>query len=188
MKGGARDRVLPRSRQARPALVGPSLARADSLPDVIGIVGSRGPDPSRGRDTGWTDSRLVSRLVRRAYQINPRISIVSGGAPSGVDHDVAMVCKLLRFCDAKHIDEDPTSVDCPEPHFYEFKALWHGKSGREPTNRLAGFDRNDKLVRHVGLVLALFGPGEMTPGTSDTVRRCRQYNVPVLIYHEGVWR
>ena len=157
----------------------------ETLPGVIGIVGSRGPDEERGRPVGWTNHALVPRLVRRILQSNPQVTIISGAAPSGVDHMVAMTCRLLHFCDGEHIKIDPTSVDCGCPHFYEFEAQWR-KDGK--FNKLAGFERNDKLVRHVGLLIAMFAPGEMTPGTSDAVRRARAYDIPVLVYHEGAWR
>lgn len=157
----------------------------DAKLDIVGIVGSRGPDEERGRPTGWTDAGLIARLIARILELKPDATIVSGGAPSGVDYMVRMTCLLLRLCDGKHIEENPISVDCPLPHFYEFKAQWRGPDGK--TNRHAGHDRNDKLVRHCSLVLALFGPGERTPGTSDVIRRCHTYNVPVMVYQDGIW-
>ena len=157
------------------------------LPDVIGIIGSRGPDTEKGR-VGWTDSVLVMRLMARIIEVRPNATVVSGGAPSGVDYMVRNCAALLHFCNGEHIRQDPTTVDCRLPHFYEFLAEWRGKDGRGEFNRRAGFERNDKLVRHCGLVLALLAPGEWTPGTSDVIRRCRDYDIPVMIYHEGVWR
>lgn len=158
----------------------------DTLPDVVGIVGSRGPDIERDRFTGWTNRWLVRRLIKRAVEIRPNISIISGAAPSGVDRMTHEIClDELCFCNAKHIEENPTTVDCPLPHFYEFAAQWR-RDGK--FNKMAGFERNDKLVRHVGLLIALFAPGDMTPGTSDAVARARRYNIPVLVYHEGAWR
>jgi hypothetical protein len=164
----------------------------DDLPDVVGIVGSRGPDESRGRPTGWTDYQLVLRLMGRIQTVRRsrgRIAtIVSGGAPSGVDFHARLAARNLGMCFGEHLIADPTTVDCPNDHFHEIKALWRGRDGKAPLNRHAGMERNDKLVRHCGLVLALFAPGEWTPGTSDVIRRCREYDIPVLIYHEGVWR
>jgi hypothetical protein len=164
----------------------------DHLPDTIGIVGSRGPDIERGRPTGWNDYPLVLRLATKIQKVRRAsglpATIISGGAPSGVDAQVRLACRNLGFCFGEHLKLDPTSVDCPNDHFHEIRALWNGPDGRGPKNRLAGFERNDKLVRHCGLVLALFAPGEWTPGTSDVVRKCREHGVPVLIYHEGAWR
>ena len=162
------------------------------LPDIIGIVGSRGPDHQRGRWSGWTDYQLVLRLVGRIQQIRRAggrpATIISGGASSGVDHHVRVACRSLGFCFGEHLIADPTSVDCPNDHFHEIRALWRGADGKQPLNRHAGFERNDKLVRHCSLVIALFAPGEWTAGTHDVVRKAREYDIPVLIYHEGHWR
>jgi len=165
----------------------------DTLPDVVAIVGSRGPDLVKGR-VGWPLSgyglivQLVGRIQTVRHEAGMPATIISGGASSGVDRQVRIACRNAAFCDGAHIKADPTSVDCRRDHFHEILALWHGSDGKGPLNRQAGFERNDKVVRHAGLVLALFGPGEWTPGTHDVVRKCREYDVPVLIYHEGVWR
>lgn len=162
--------------------------KLDTLPDVVGIVGSRGPDPVKQR-VGWDNYPLILNIVRRIQNVRHAAglvaTIVSGGAPSGVDFQTKVACRNLAFCFGEHLVKDPTSVDCGRDHFHEFMAKW--RVGGE-FNRRAGFDRNDLLVRHCGLVLALLAPGEWTPGTSDVIRRCREYDIPVLIYHEGVWR
>lgn len=160
---------------------------ADRLPDVIGVIGSRGPDASRGRLTGWTNYPLVRDIAKRALMVKPNIQIVSGGAPSGVDSMIRHAClRELGFCDADHIRVDPTSVDCQRPHFHEFKAAWRNPDGSQ--NKRAGFERNDLLVRHVGLLLALYAPGELTPGTTHAIERARAHSVPVMVYQEGIWR
>lgn len=168
------------------------MIETTELPDVVGIVGSRGPNRERGRLTGWDDYPLILRLAARIQSVRHDqgwpATIVSGGAPSGVDFQTRLACRSLGFCFGEHLIADPTSVDCPNDHFHEFKALWRGADGNGPQNRLAGFERNNKLVRHCGLVLALFAPGEWTPGTHDVIRKCREYGIDVLIYHEGVWR
>lgn len=162
----------------------------EKLPDVIGIVGSRGPDPIRGRPTGFTDYPLVHALVLRiitAQRKAGRIAtIVSGGAPSGVDYFVNRAARTLGMCFGEHLRIDPTTVNCPKDHFHEIPALWRGASGREPLNRQAGHDRNDKLVRHCGLLIALFGPNA-TSGTQDAINRAREYEIPVLVYQNGRW-
>lgn len=165
--------------------------RFETLPTVIGIVGSRGPDPIRGRPVGFTDYSLVHQLVLRIITVQHKAgkiaTIVSGGAPSGVDFYVNRAAKVLGMCFGEHLRIDPTTVDCPKDHFHEILAEWHGKDGRGPLNRRAGFERNDKLVRHCGLVIGLFAPGETTPGTADALRRARQYDIPTLVYQEGRW-
>ena len=164
--------------------------RWDTLPDVIGIVGSRGPDPIRGRPTGFTDFALVHRLMLRiltAQHARGRVAtIVSGGAPSGVDYFVHRTAKMLGMCFGEHLRIDPTTVNCPRDHFHEFIAEWHGKDGKGPLNRQAGFDRNEKLVRHCGLLIALYGP-EVTSGTQDAINRARKWNIPTLVYQDGRW-
>lgn len=165
-----------------------------NLPDVVGIVGSRGPDAERGRPTGWPDSgywlvmRLMDRISKVRREHGQQAMVVSGGASSGVDRQVRLSARNLGWCVGEHMKTDPTSVDCANDHFIEIPALWHGADGKQPLNRHAGFERNDKLVRHCGLVIALFAPGEWTAGTHDVVRKCREYDIPVLIYHEGHWR
>ena len=164
--------------------------RWDTLPSVIGIVGSRGPDPTRGRADGFTDYPLVHGLVLRIIAIQHRAgktaTIVSGGAPSGVDFYVKRAARTLGMCFGEHLRVDPTTVNCPKDHFHEFEALWHGKDGKGPLNRQAGFDRNETLVRHCGLLIALFGP-HATPGTQDAINRARAWNIPTLVYQNGRW-
>ena len=149
----------------------------DTLPDVIGIIGSRGPDLGR---TGWTDRRLIDRLIDRILAIRADVTIISGGASSGVDNMVMEACWARHLCEC-------SALACQKAHFHEIRALWRGPYGSGSFNPQAGFMRNDKLVRHCQLVIALFAPGEMTPGTSDAVRRCRKYDIPVLVYHRGIW-
>ena len=141
--------------------------------------------------TGWPQSRyplvlnLMARIIKIRRDAGLIATIVSGGASSGVDYQVRLGARSLGMCFAEHMDTDPTSVDCPNDHCHEFKALWRGPDGK--LNRQAGFERNDKLVRHCGLVIALFADGERTPGTSDTLRRAKHHDIPSLIYHEGTW-
>lgn len=159
------------------------------VPDIVGIVGSRGPDLLRNRPTGWTNYPLVLELCRRVqknrHEQGEPATIVSGGATSGVDRHVRMACQSLKFCFGEHLVKDPTTVDCPKDHFHEIPAQWRNPDGT--TNRKAGFERNDKLVRHCSLVIALFAPGKRTPGTSHVIERCRVHEIPFMVYHEGVW-
>jgi hypothetical protein len=163
----------------------------DTLPDVIGIVGSRGPDLERGRPVGWTDYNLIlnlcARIAKKRHEAGWPATIVSGGAPSGVDRHVRIACRNLSFCFGEHLIADPTSVDCPRDHFHEIPAQWNGPDGKGRLNRNAGFERNNKLIRHCGLVIALFAPGQTTPGTADVCRKAREYEIPLLVYQEGRW-
>lgn len=174
-------------------MTGELSRRIETLPDVVGIVGSRGPDPVKDR-VGWPLEGyklivdLVHRIVKVRREAGETAYIVTGDAPSGVDRQVRLACRNAGLCSSEHITRDPLSVDCPNDHYHVFPAFWHGHDGKGKLNRLAGFERNDRLVRHCGLLIALFAPGEMTPGTSDAVRRAREYDIPVLIYHEGRWR
>ena len=165
--------------------------RFETLPDVIGIVGSRGPDPTRGRAVGFTDFALIHRLMLRIitaqHKAGRQAMIVSGGAPSGVDYYANRAAKMLKLCFGEHLRLDPTSVACPKDHFIEIPALWHGADGKGPLDRHAGFERNEKLVRHCGLLIALYAPGDPTPGTTDAINRARHWEIPVLVYQDGVW-
>lgn len=164
-----------------------------TIPDIVGIVGSRGPDPERGRLTGWPSQRfrfvlnLMARILELRHDRGLLLTIVSGGASSGVDRQVRVAARSLGMCFGEHMKTDPTSVDCPNDHFFEFLAEWHGPDGRGPLNRHAGYERNDKLVRHCGLLIALFADGEKTGGTSHAVSRAKYHQIPALIYHEGTW-
>jgi hypothetical protein len=164
--------------------------RFEKLPDVIGIVGSRAPDPQRGRMTGWgldgypLIAQIVGRIQKVRHAAGGPATIVSGGA-NGVDRQVRVACRNAAFCFAEHMAIDPTSVDCPRDHFHEFLAQWELPDGSKDPQ--AGFRRNDKLVRHVGLLIAFLAPGEFTPGTADAIRRAREYEIPVLWFQEGRW-
>jgi hypothetical protein len=164
---------------------------SETLPSVVGIVGSRGPDPEKGR-VGWPDdgSLLIGQLVARIRDVRRAAGlsayVVTGDAPSGVDRQVRHALIQQRWCSSEHITRDPLSVDCPNDHYHVFPAYWHGRDGKAKLNRLAGFERNERLVRHCGLLIALFGP-DATPGTQDAINRAREWEVPVLVYQNGRW-
>lgn len=168
--------------------------RIETLPDVVGIVGSRGVDRQRGRDYGWPleGYNLVLDLVARIQKVRREAGlkafIVTGDAPSGVDFQVRLACRNLSLCNADHVASDPLSVDCLNDHYAVFPAYWHGPDGKGKLNRHAGFERNERLVRHCGLLIALLAPDvEFTPGTADAIRRAREWDVPVLWYQNGSW-
>jgi len=142
--------------------------------------------------TGWPleGYKLILNLVGRIVDVRrgwgETAHIVTGDAPSGVDFQVRLACRNLSLCSTEHIQMDPLSVDCLNDHYTVFPAYWHGRDGKGKLNRLAGFERNERLVRHCGLLIALFGP-DATPGTQDAINRAREWDVPVLVYQNGRW-
>lgn len=51
----------------------------------------------------------------------------------------------------------------------------------------AGFDRNELMIHKSQELVALFAPGELSPGTSNAVWNAQKKGIPMYIYHEGRW-
>jgi predicted Rossmann fold nucleotide-binding protein DprA/Smf involved in DNA uptake len=139
---------------------------------IVGIVGSR----------EFEDVALVDRIVRGFAASEEGATIVSGGA-RGADSLVREACRRWGFHFCLEDESDPHGLaHLPLPlHFCEMKADWK-KNGKR-----AGFLRNERLVRHVQMVIALFAPGPLSSGTSHTVRLAREAGLRVHTYHEGRW-
>ena len=134
----------------------------------VAISGSRGPDPSRGRMTGWTDLVLVERIMRRILERGDRINV--GDAPSGVDRMVAEVWNGADWTEAY-----------PSDYVKTYEARW------EIEGRRAGHNRNAWMISESDELIALFAPGPLTPGTTNAVECAERKGIPVRIYHEGRW-
>lgn len=52
----------------------------------------------------------------------------------------------------------------------------------------AAHERNQRVLTAADLLLAFRAPGELTPGTSDTVRIAHDAGIPGFAYYEGIWR
>lgn len=59
-------------------------------------------------------------------------------------------------------------------------------SGSAPFRERA-LGRNTKIVAKADLVIALYGPGRRSPGTTDTVSKAKAKGIPVHVWHEGQW-
>lgn len=136
----------------------------------VAISGSRGPDPERGRPTGWTEFDVVLRVMRRLHDRADVERVNVGDAPSGVDRHVAEI-----------FDGDTTFEDKPIGWLETYKARWAIEGKR------AGHNRNGWMISESDALIALFAPGPRTPGTSNAVDHARRKGIPVAIYHEGTW-
>lgn len=109
---------------------------------------------------------VMSVVTRLAKRYGDDLRIVSGGA-KGAD-TLAMDAAEMLGIPKKRRKEYPVP---PGPAPFRDRAL----------------GRNTKIVDNSDMVIALFGPGKRSPGTSDTVRKAKEQGKPVHIWHEGQW-
>jgi hypothetical protein len=108
--------------------------------------------------------KLVMATVTRLARYPDFEGIVSGGAP-GADTLAKQACQLLGV---KLLELKPSG-------------------GREPF-AVRAKARNTKIVEKAALVVAFFGPGAPSPGTSDTLTKARAAGKPTFVWHSGSWR
>ena len=60
------------------------------------------------------------------------------------------------------------------------------KTGNRPFAERAK-ERNTKVVEISDELIALFGPGPRSPGTSDTVSKALAKKIPTHVWHDGRW-
>ena len=136
----------------------------------VAISGSRGPDPLRGRPLGWTDIDFVEVLMKGLLAAGDTIHV--GDAPSGVDRHVAEVWAGAEWTEAYASDRVRT-----------FEARW------EIEGRRAGHNRNDWMISESDFLIALFGPGPETPGTTNAIECAIRRGVPFMVAKQGTdWR
>lgn len=145
---------------------------------IAAVVGSR----------EFKDEALVDRVVRGLFADGKVVTIISGGAP-GADSLVREGCRKLGVHFCLEDKSDPYGLKhLPMPHhFCEIKAMWRGPDGKGPYNPRAGYERNARLVQHASMVIALYAPGPLSPGTTHTVNLAKAAGLPTHIFHEGRW-
>jgi hypothetical protein len=110
----------------------------------------------------FTDQRLVERVVQRL--LDEGDTIVIGDAPAGVD--------LFAWAYLRNI------------HW----ATWNRHiADWDKVGRAAGHQRNGRMLDMADRLIAIFAPGERTPGTSDCVKQAFERGLPVHVFHEGSW-
>lgn len=112
----------------------------------------------------FTDRRFVELVVERLLARGDHIII--GDAPNGVD-DFAWDYLKQRVHWA---------------HWTRYIAHWtlHG--------RAAGHERNGRMLDHpADQLIAIFAPGEFTPGTQNCVQQAFAKSIPIFTFHEGAW-
>lgn len=109
---------------------------------------------------------MLKVVTRLATEHGEALTIVSGGA-KGAD-TLAMDAAEMLGIPKKRRKEIPVP------------------SGNAPFRDRA-LGRNTKIVENADMVIALFGPGRRSPGTSDTVRKALTKGIPVHVWHEGRW-
>lgn len=130
----------------------------------VAISGSRGPDPSRGRDIGWTDFDLVRSVVHRLLKGGHTINV--GDAPSGVDYMVHEV-----------FESDPELENYPSTSLKTYEARWQVEGKR------AGHNRNAWMVSESDMLVCLFAPTlPLTPGTLNALTHGKKKDIPVHVY------
>lgn len=136
----------------------------------VAISGSRGPDPSRGRKTGWDDMDTIARVVDRLIDRGDVERINVGDAPSGVDAQVA-----------EYLEVGPRADEVPSSFWKVYEARW------DVEGKPAGHNRNAWMISESDELIALFADGPKTPGTSNAVECAKRRGIPVHEYHEGRW-
>lgn len=107
--------------------------------------------------------KIVTRLVT---EHGTNLHVVSGGA-AGADTLFVDAAKMLGVPDSR--------IKVIRP-----------AEGRQPFRERA-LARNTKIADKATLLIAVFGPGRRSPGTSDTVRKALARGIPVHVWHEGRW-
>lgn len=134
----------------------------------VAISGSRGPDPSRGRPTGWTDYDIIAKSVEHLLRVGHTINV--GDAPSGVDYMVRMAHET-----------EPWADEFPSSSLEVFEARW-GIEGKG-----AGHNRNAWMISESDMLVAFFAPAlPLTSGTYDAVQCAVQKGIPAHVYWEPV--
>jgi hypothetical protein len=109
---------------------------------------------------------MLSIVTRLAGQHGDDLHLVSGAA-KGAD-TLAMGAAEVLGIPKKRLKEIPVP-NGPAP--FRDRAL----------------GRNTKIVAKADMVIAVFGPGPRSPGTSDTIRKALEKGIPVHVWHEGQW-
>ena len=120
--------------------------------------------------------KVITRLVTQHPELTEPVKpkepvtwgVVSGGAP-GAD------TLLMEAAKTQGIPEKRRKVIPVPPGSTPFR------------DRALG--RNTKIVDKAadGMVIALFGPGRRSPGTTDTVTKALTRGIPVHVWQDGRW-
>lgn len=151
---------------------------------IVAIVGSRSVGECRcdAKEKHWPptpDERahqeeclkvqhwlLMLKVVTRLVTEHPDLTIVSGGA-KGAD-TLAMDAAEMLGVPAKKRKVIPVPDGTGS---FRDRAL----------------GRNTKIVEKAEMLIAIFGPGRRSGGTSDSVRKAQARGIPVHVWHEGRW-
>jgi hypothetical protein len=109
---------------------------------------------------------MLKVVTRLATEHGDKLGIVSGGA-KGAD-TLAMDAAKMQGLPKRRLKEIPVP------------------SGPSPFGERAR-SRNTKIVEKAQMVIAIFGPGTRSSGTSDTVSKALAKGIPVHVWHEGRW-
>ena len=112
----------------------------------------------------FTDREVVERVIDRL--IERQDFIIVGDAPHGVDRMV------MEYCYHREDDLYDWQV---------FPADW------EKYGKRAGHLRNEWMIHDADALIAIFAPGEPTPGTSNALEQARKKGIPTAMYHDGTW-
>jgi hypothetical protein len=112
---------------------------------------------------GFADAPLVAEVVRGLVaEFGSSLEIVSGGAPGADTLGIA----AARGAGATNREILPD----------------HATWGPEAHSR-----RNLALAEAADVVVAFFGPGPRSPGTSETLGFARARGIPARVHHDGRW-
>ena len=133
--------------------------------EVIAFSGSR----------DFADEELVEKVVRAIVKRYPSCRIRIGDA-RGLDYLVGR--------EATRWGKWPEQEKCH----------WPPPGSTRQERWMAAHERNRRVIHgspaHPGLatrLVALFAPGQRSPGTSDAISQAEEAGVPIDVYHEGKW-
>lgn len=109
--------------------------------------------------------KVVTRLVT---EHGDQLHIVSGAA-QGADTLAMMAAKMLGMPESR-------LKEIPVPSAPRSQSFAQRAKGR-----------NTKIVDKADLLIALFGPGARSRGTTDTVTKALSKGIPVHVWHAGRW-
>lgn len=109
-----------------------------------------------------SDAHLVEHVLERLLERGDFIII--GDAPDGVD---AFAYDYLEYI--------------PSDRWKRYYANWHN------LGRAAGHFRNGDMLETADMLIAMFAPGQLTPGTQDACRQAAARRLPIHVFHEGKW-
>lgn len=113
----------------------------------------------------FTDREFVEHVIDRLLERGD--GIIIGDAPRGVD-----------FFAFQHLSQ---KRGIRRDRWSRYIANWN-KFGK-----MAGVERNARMIKNADQLIAIFADGLRTPGTSNAVEIATSKGIPIYVFHQGAW-